>query len=100
MHALAAHLPVIVAAEKSRTAFYIVGSLLVVWAIVVSVLLGLRMSDFPRSPGAQRVVMLISAGLVIATGATGVITAGTPTKSAAAATAHQTTSAPAPAARP
>jgi plastocyanin len=86
MHALATQLPVIVAAEKSRTAFYIVGSALVAWAFIVSLLFGLRQVDFPGSQSLERVVMAISAGLVIATAATGVITAGTPSKTAQAAT--------------
>jgi plastocyanin len=86
MHALATQLPVIVAAEKSRTAFYIVGSALVAWAFIVSCLFGLRQVDFPGSQSLERVVIAISAGLVIATAATGVITAGTPSKTAEAAT--------------
>jgi len=89
MHALAAQLPVIVAAEKSRTAFYIVGGALVAWALIVSLVFGLRNMKFPDTAGRQRLVILISAALVIATGATGVITAGTQTKTAAAAPTSQ-----------
>lgn len=85
MHALATALPVIVAATKSRTAFYIVGSLLVVWALVVSLVFGLRRIEFPRSAMLERAVMAISAVLVLATGATGIITASTESKSTAAA---------------
>lgn len=86
MHALATQLPLIVAAEKSRTAFYIVGSALVAWALIVSLLFGLRQVDFPGSQSLERVVIAISAALVLGTAATGVITAGTPSKTAEAAT--------------
>jgi len=86
MHALATQLPVIVAAEKSRTAFYIVGSALVAWALIVSLLFGLRQVDFPGSQSLERIVITISAVLVLGTAATGVITAGTPSKTAQAAT--------------
>jgi predicted lipoprotein with Yx(FWY)xxD motif len=84
MHALAAQLPVVLAAEKSRTAFYIVGSVLVGWALVVSLGLGLRRSAFPDTPRLARLVMAISAVLVIATGATGVVTASSPAKTSSA----------------
>jgi plastocyanin len=87
MHALVAQLPVILAAEKSRTAFYIIGSVLVVWALIVSLALGLRRKDFPDSPMLMRVVIAISAALVIGTGVSGVITAGTPSKTATASAA-------------
>jgi plastocyanin len=91
MHFLAAQLPVVLAAEKSRTAFYIVGSVLVAWAFIVSLAIGLRQVDFPRTPSAERLVILISAVLVIGTGATGVITASSPSKTAAAAPLPATT---------
>jgi plastocyanin len=82
MHAFATQLPVVMAAEKSRTAFYVVGSVLVVWAVVVSLGIGLRRSSFPSTPGLARLVMAISATLVVATGGIAVISAGTPAKSA------------------
>jgi plastocyanin len=84
MHALAVQLPVFLAAEKSRTAFYIVGGVLVVWALVLSLVLGLRRVDFPRTPALERLVIGVSAGLVAATAATAVATAGTPAKTATA----------------
>jgi plastocyanin len=87
MHVLAAQLPVIMAAEKSRTAFYIVGGVLVAWALVVSLAIGLRQVDFPRTQALERLVIAISAVLVAATGATAVITAGSPAKTATAAAA-------------
>jgi plastocyanin len=102
MHALAAQLPVILAAEKSRTAFYIVGGVLVAWALVLSLALGLRQVDFPRTKGLERLVIGISAALVLATGGTAVVTAGTPAKTAAAApaTAPAAPGAPKPPAAP
>ena len=51
MHAAAIHLAPVLAAEKSRTVFYILAGVLVAWALVVSLLLGLRMPNFPSSPG-------------------------------------------------
>ena len=76
MHTLAVHLAPVLAAEKAKTAYYIAGGLLVAWALIVSVLLGLRKPDFPGSLGGQRVVMAISAVLVIAAASTAVITSG------------------------
>ncbi len=76
MHLLAVHLVPVLAAEKSKTAYYIAGGLLVAWALIVSVLFGLRKPDFPGSLGGQRIVMAISAVLVIAAASTAVITSG------------------------
>jgi predicted lipoprotein with Yx(FWY)xxD motif len=87
MHALATQLPVLLAAEKSRTAFYIVGGVLVGWALLVSLGIGLRRSAFPDTPRLARLVMAISATLVIATGATAVVTASSPAKTSSAAAA-------------
>ena len=78
MHTLAVHLVPVLAAEKSKTAYYIAGGLLVAWALIVSVLLGLRKPDFPGSLGGQRIVMAITAVLVIAAASTAVITSGSP----------------------
>lgn len=86
------HLPVVMAAEKSRTAFYIIGGITAAWAVIVSLGIGLRRPDFPSSASGQRIVMAISAALVIATGTTGVITASKPSKDAV----HPTGSAQAP----
>jgi plastocyanin len=78
VHLLAVHLVPVLAAEKSKTAYYIAGGLLVAWALIVSVLFGLRKPDFPGSLGGQRIVMAISAVLVIAAASTAVITSGSP----------------------
>jgi uncharacterized cupredoxin-like copper-binding protein len=63
--------------EKSKTAFYILGSVLVVWAVVVSVL-SFQSADFPGSPQRSRAIMGISAVLVAGAIASAVITGSTP----------------------
>ena len=62
------------AAEPSKTAFYVAGGVLAVWAVVLSAM-GLRQPDFPGNAGASRGVMAISAVLVVPAMATAVITA-------------------------
>ena len=49
MHLAALQLAPILAAEKSKVPFYIAGGVLVVWALIVSLGLGLRRPDFPGS---------------------------------------------------
>jgi plastocyanin len=78
VHYLAVHLAPVLAAEKSKTAYYIAGGALVAWALIVSLLLGLRKPDFPNNLGGQRVVMAITAVLVIGAASTAVITSGSP----------------------
>jgi hypothetical protein len=71
------HALLVLAAEKaehSKTAFYLCGGLLAVWAVLLGVI-GLRSPDFPGSATAARGVMAISAALVVAAMATAVITA-------------------------
>ena len=80
MHTLAVHLAPVLAAEKSKTAFFVAGGLLVAWALFVSLGLGLRNPDFPGNLGGQRIVSAITAVLVIAAAATAVITSGSPEK--------------------
>jgi uncharacterized cupredoxin-like copper-binding protein len=94
VHALAVQLAPVLAAEKSKTAFYVAGGVLVAWALIVSLGLGLRRPDFPGSLTGQRIVGTISAALVLAAVATAVITSGGATSSAGAqsAAATQTTS--------
>jgi hypothetical protein len=46
-------------------AFYILGSVLAAWALLVT-FLGVTRKSFPASAGAERLVALVSAGLVIA----------------------------------
>jgi plastocyanin len=76
MHTAALHLAPVLAAEKSKTPFYVAGGVLVIWALVVSLGLGLRRVDFPSTPVAERAVMAITAVLVLAAVSTAVITSG------------------------
>ena len=62
-------------AEPSKTAFYVCGGLLAVWALVVSAI-GIRAHEtFPPSKGARGGVMAISVVLILCTMATAVLTA-------------------------
>jgi uncharacterized cupredoxin-like copper-binding protein len=76
MHTLAMQLAPVVAAENSKVPFYVAGGVLVAWALVVSLALGMRNPRFPGGPAGQRGVMAISAVLVLAALATAVITSG------------------------
>lgn len=78
MHGVVVHLLPVLGAEKSKTAFYIAGGSLALWAVVISVGLGLRRPDFPASIGGQRVVIAISLVLVAAATSTAVLTSGVP----------------------
>jgi uncharacterized cupredoxin-like copper-binding protein len=79
MHA-ALQLAPVLAAEKSRTAFYIAGGALVLWALVVSLGIGLRRPEFPTNAVGERAVIAISVVLVLAALATAVATSGSPAK--------------------
>jgi plastocyanin len=57
---------VLAASEPSKVPFYVMGGILVSWAVVLSAI-GLSQADFPGSPGRARTVMAISAVLVLAT---------------------------------
>ena len=83
MHSATLHMLPVLATEKNRTVFYVLAGLLAGWAVFVSLGLGLRKTDFPSNLNGQRIVIAISALLVVATMATGVITSGTPSKSEA-----------------
>ncbi len=93
MHAASLQLAPILAAEKSRVPFYVAGGVLVVWAMIVSMAIGMRRPDFPGGQDGERVVIAVSVVLVLATAATAVLTASTPAKtgSAAASTPPQST---------
>jgi plastocyanin len=84
MHTVALQLAPILGAEKSKVPFFIAGGALVVWALFVSLVLGMRKPDFPGGLGGQRAVSAITAVLVLAAVSTAVITSGPPAKSAAA----------------
>jgi plastocyanin len=80
MHGTAlAFLPVL-AAEKSKTPFYIAGGVLVAWALILSLALGLRRPAFPGNLGGERVVIAISVVLVLAAMSAAVVTASEPAK--------------------
>jgi plastocyanin len=80
MHTAALQLAPILGAEKSKVPFYIAGGVLVAWALIVSLGLGLRRPDFPGTQAGQRAVMAISALLVLITLTAAVLTSGTPAK--------------------
>ena len=52
--------------HKSETPFFVVGGVLVAFAIAISVI-GMKKPDFPASGSAARGVMALSAALVLAT---------------------------------
>jgi hypothetical protein len=82
MHAVAIQLAPIIGAEKSKVPFYIAGGVLIVWAIVLSVGLGMRKPDFPGNATGERVVIAITVVLVLAAASMAVVTSSTPAKAA------------------
>jgi plastocyanin len=78
-------LPVL-AAEKSKVPFYIAGGLLVLWALFVSLALGMRRPAFPGNLTGERTVIAITAVLVLAALSTAVLTSGSPAKTTSSAT--------------
>lgn len=76
MHALATAIAPVLAAEKSHVPFYIAGGLLVVWALVLSLVLGMRRENFPDNMGGQRAIAGVSIVLVIAAMAAAVASSG------------------------
>jgi plastocyanin len=95
MHAAVAHLIPVLAAEKSKTPFFIVGGLLVAWALLLALVIGMRSVSFPSTVGAERAVMAISAVLVLATVSMAVATSGGSSGEAAKASPATTPSSPA-----
>lgn len=89
MHAAALHLIPVLAAEKNKTPFYIAAGILALWAVVISMAVGLRMSWFPSNLAGQRLVIVVTATLVGATLATAVITSGVPARAIASQPAAQ-----------
>jgi plastocyanin len=89
MHAAIVHLTPVLAAEKSKVPFYIAGGVLVVWAMIVSMGIGMRNPSFPATLGAQRAVMAISAVLVVVAVSMAVVTSGGSTEKATAAPVTQ-----------
>ena len=70
------HALLVLAAEKvepSKTAFYLCGGALAVWAVALG-FIGLRSPEFPGDQRTSRGVMAISAVLVVAAMAAAVLT--------------------------
>jgi hypothetical protein len=82
MHAAVLQLTPILGAEKSKVPFYIAGGALVVWALIVSVGLGMRKPDFPSTKAGQRGVIAVTVVLVLAAVSMAVATSGGSTKTA------------------
>jgi hypothetical protein len=76
MHAAIVQLAPVLGAAKSKVPFYVAGGVLVAWALSVSIGLGMRQRDFPRTVAAQRLVMAVSAVLVVAAVSMAVLTSG------------------------
>jgi uncharacterized cupredoxin-like copper-binding protein len=69
-------LALLLAAEKSKTPFYIAGGVLVAWALVISMAIGMRRPGFPNGPTQERAVIALSAVLVVIAVAVAVATSG------------------------
>lgn len=87
MHAVAIQLAPIIGAEKSRVPFYIAGGALVVWAVVLSIGLGMRRPNFPGGQSGERAVIAVTAVLVLAAASMAVVTSSPPAKAEAQAQA-------------
>ncbi len=84
MHAAIVHFIPVLAAEKSKVPFYIAGGVLVAWALIVSMAIGMRNPSFPSTMGAERAVMAITAVLVLVAVSMAVVTSGGSTEKATA----------------
>ncbi|HXW58423.1 MAG TPA: plastocyanin/azurin family copper-binding protein [Solirubrobacteraceae bacterium] len=100
MHLAALQLVPVLAAEKSKTVFYVFAAILVVWAIVVSIGIGLRNDRFPAAVGGERAIIAITALLVLATVASDVLTSGGSTAARASVTTSAAPTPPAEAPKP
>ena len=76
MHALLTQLAPMLAAEKSKTPFYIAGGVLVAWALLLSLGVGLRKPGFPSNLRGQRAISVVSALLVAITLTMAIATSG------------------------
>ena len=81
----------VLAAEKSKVPFYVAGGVLVLWALTLSMAIGMRQPAFPGNLAGQRAVSAVTIVLVLATVATAVLTSGGSTSTAAAKTAQPQT---------
>jgi plastocyanin len=82
MHLAMLHLTPILGAEKNKLAFYIAGGVLILWALIISMVLGMRKPDFPGSKQGERAIIGVTLVLVAVTAAMAVITAEPPAKPA------------------
>jgi plastocyanin len=96
MHAAVLQLAPILGAEKSKVPFYIAGGVLVAWALIVSLGLGMRRPDFPSGPSQQRGVIAVTVVLVLVAVSMAVVTSGGSTKKAATSPAAPSTPATSP----
>jgi uncharacterized cupredoxin-like copper-binding protein len=80
-------LALVLAVGKSKVPFYVAGGLLVAWALFVSMAIGMRRPSFPSGLPQERLVIAISAVLVLATVSSAVIVSGGEGKPASAAAA-------------
>jgi plastocyanin len=96
VHTLASQILPVLAAEKSKVPYYIAGGALVAWALIVSVLLGLRKPEFPGGSSGERGVIAITIVLVLGATSTAVITSGGAESATAASGSSQTAAAPPP----
>jgi plastocyanin len=94
MHLATLHLAPVLAAEKSKVPFYIAGGVLVIWALVISLALGMRRPEFPGGQKGENLIIAVSSVLVLITAAMAVITSTPPSKAEASSTAPSTPSAP------
>jgi hypothetical protein len=76
MHAILPHLTPILGAAKSKVPFYIAGGALVLWAFLLSMGIGRTRPDFPSNSGGVRLVIGITATLVVLATAMAVATSG------------------------
>lgn len=76
MHATLLHLTPILGAAKSKVPFYIAGGALVLWAFLLSMGIGRMRPDFPSNSGGVRLVIGITATLVVLATAMAVATSG------------------------
>jgi plastocyanin len=82
MHSLAVQLAPLIAAEKSKVPFYVAGGVLVAWALILSMAIGMRRPEFPGDLKGQRLVSAVTVVLVIGALSTAIITSGAPSSSA------------------
>jgi plastocyanin len=84
VHSAALALAPVLAAEKSKVPFYVAGGTLALWAVIVSMALGMRKPAFPGGLRGQRIVIAITAVLVAGAVSTAVLTSSPPPKKAVA----------------